>query len=86
MRTPFCLNWLIGCSRKFEIAFQVNGITLSESKTVMKVQDLKVLGYHIIDHMIGPDRTRLQPLIEMPVPLNLKDLKQTRCLFAYYVK
>ena len=36
--------------------------------------------------MIGPDRTRLQPLMEMPDPLNLKDLKRMRGLFAYYAK
>ncbi len=56
----------------------MSGITLNESKTVRKVQDLKVLGYHVKYHMIGPDRTRLQPLLEMPDPLNLKDLKRMR--------
>ena len=73
-------------SGQFDRVFQVSGITLNESKTVRKVQDLKVLGYHIKDHIIGPDRTRMQPLMEMPDQLTLENLKRTRGLFAFYAK
>ena len=47
---------------------------------------MTVLGYEIESGRISPDKSRLQPLLELAEPKILKELKQVRGLFAYYAK
>ena len=61
-------------------------MTLNEDKTVREVEKITVLGYEIESGRISPDKSRLQPLLELAEPKTLKELKQVRCLFAYYTK
>ena len=50
------------------------------------MEKISVLGYEIDNGRISPDRSRLQPLLELAEPKTLKELKQIRGLFAYYAK
>ena len=50
------------------------------------VDRLNILGYQIKHQNISPDPDRLKPLMDMPVPSSLKELKRVRGLFAYYAK
>ena len=50
------------------------------------MKKITVLGYEIENGRISPDKSRLQPLLELAKPKTLKELKQVRGLFAYYAK
>ena len=73
-------------SMKFESALKKRKMTLNEDKTVREVEKITVLGYEIESGRISPDKSRLQPLLELAEPKTLKELKQVRGLFAYYAK
>ena len=71
---------------KFESALKKRKMTLNEDKTVREVEKITVLGYEIESGRISPDKSRLQPLLELVEPKTLKELKQVRGLLAYYAK
>ncbi len=61
-------------------------LTLNESKSVMSVPIINVLGYCVGDNVIKPDPDRLRPLQELPPPTNMGSLRRVQGLFAYYAK
>ena len=71
-------------AQQFENACKRRNMTLNEDKTVRNVNCLNILGYQIKHQHISPDPDRLKPLMDMPVPSTLKELKRVRGLFAYY--
>ena len=73
-------------AQQFENACKRRNMTLNEDKTVRNVNCLNILGYQIKHQHISPDPDRLKPLMDMPVPSTLKELKRVRGLFAYYSK
>uniref|UniRef100_A0A5S6R240 Integrase catalytic domain-containing protein n=1 Tax=Trichuris muris TaxID=70415 RepID=A0A5S6R240_TRIMR len=58
--------------------------TFNKDKTFFAMTKLRVLGYEIENGKIRPDPTRLQPLLDMPVPRDKKSLQRALGLFAYY--
>ena len=60
---------------KFESALKKRKMTLNEDKTVREVEKITVLGYEIENGRISPDRSRLQPLLELAEPKTFKELK-----------
>ena len=62
------------------------GLTLNNSKTVLSVRSLRILGYLVSKGCIKPDPERLKPLLELPVPHDKKSLQRVLGLFAYYSK
>ena len=73
-------------SMKFESALKKRKMTLNEDKTVREVEKITVLGYEIESGRISPDKSRLQPLLELAEHKTLTELKQVRGLFAYHAK
>ena len=61
-------------------------LTLNEDKSIYSVTTLDLLGYRISDGTLSPDPNRLQPLLNLPVPTDLKSLRRAVGLFAYYAK
>ena len=71
---------------KFEGSLKKRKMTLNEDKTVRDVEKIIVFGCEIVSGRISPDKSGLQPFLELAEPKTLKELKQIRCLFAYYAK
>ena len=67
-------------------ALQKYDLTINESKTVLSVSNINILGYNVSHHLIKPDPERLQALIDLPPPSNAKSLQRAVGLFAYYSK
>ena len=55
-------------SIKFESTLNKREITLNEDKTVREGEKITVLGNEIVNVRISPDRSRLQPLLELAEP------------------
>lgn len=60
------------------------GITFNDSKSVIGVQEVDMLGYRLSHGVIRPDPERLRPLKEMQPPATLKAQQRIVGMFAYY--
>ena len=69
---------------KFMSAARAENLTLNESKCEFSTRRLKILGSVIENGTISPDPDRLRPLIDLPPPQNLKELRRVMGLFAHY--
>ena len=67
-------------------ACKKDSLLLNDSKSVLSVSSICLLGYLVSHNEIRPDPARLQPLRDIPLPENLKLQKKTVGLFAYYSK
>ena len=72
--------------KRFFGAVKRKGLILNESKSVISVPEINVLGYCVGNGIIKPDPDRFKPLQELPPPTNIKSLKRTQGMFAYYSK
>ena len=72
--------------KAFYEAARKNNITFNESKSILFATSITLLGYTISHNKISPDRSRLQPLLDMPPPKNLKSQKRVIGMFSYYSK
>ena len=61
-------------------------LTFNQDKCIFSTTTLKILGSEISNGEIRPDPERLQPLKDLPVPINSKSLKRVLGLFSYYAK
>jgi len=57
----------------------------NESKYICSTSKLSILGYLVENGKIRPDPERLRPLLELPVPHDMKSLRRVLGLFAYPV-
>jgi len=73
----------LNLKRFFEAAERKN-IVYNESKSVFWTSKLSLLGYLVENGELRPDPERLRPLRELPVPNDMKALRRTLGLFAYY--
>ena len=71
---------------KFREAAQKCNLTLNDEKCVFSTRFLNLLGYKIGRGKFSPDLERLQPLLELPVPHDLKSLRRVNGTFSYYAK
>ena len=70
--------------KHFLEAAERKNIAYNESKCVFSTSKLSILGYLVENGEIRPDPERLRPLRELPVPNDMKSLRRTLGLFAYY--
>ena len=59
-------------------------ITLNEDKSIIRADQINLLGYEVSKGVIKPDPERLRPLIQLPPPENLKAQERIIGMFAYY--
>ena len=69
---------------KFYEIIKLYNFTLNHDKSIVGVTELNMLGYLISYRTLRPDPDRMQPLLRLPIPSDLKSLKRTMGLFAYY--
>ena len=74
------------CVKSFLEAAQRQQLTLNEKKSVCSVNTISVLGYEIGGGLVRPDKSRLQPLLDLEIPTNKASLIRTLGMFAYYAK
>lgn len=60
--------------------------TLNNDKTIPCTTSINLLRYTVSNNHIAPDQSRLQPLLEMPLPANFKAQKRIVSMFSYYSK
>ena len=70
--------------QKFMRAAKEKGISYNPDKCVFGTKSLNILGHVISEGELRPDPKRLQPLRELPLPTNVRSLRRTLGLFAYY--
>ena len=62
------------------------GLTLNEDKTISSVKSINILGYLISKNTIRPDLSRMQPLLDLPLPGNPASLQRALGIFSYYAQ
>ena len=72
--------------QKFESAAKRWGLTLNESKSIISVSSIDILGYSVSHNLIKPDAECLRPLDELPPPTGIQSLRRTLGMFSYYSK
>ena len=70
--------------RLFLEAASEYGLTFNDSKSILEVEEIDLLGYRISQGEIRPDPERLRPLREMDPPASLRAQKRACGMFAYY--
>lgn len=70
----------------FQAAAKKYNLTLNDQKCKFCQETISLLGYTIKNNTIEPDKERLQPLLQLPVPTNTAELKRALGLFAHYAK
>ena len=63
-----------------------HNLTFNSGKTLLNSKTLDILGYRIENGNILPDPNRVQALLDLPVPSDIKALKRAVGMFAYYSK
>lgn len=71
---------------KFMEAAKKYKLTLNTSKCTFETDSINLLGYTIHRNIIKPDKSRLEPLINLPIPNDTVTLKRSLGLFAHYSK
>ena len=66
-----------------EIVYKYS-LTLNHDKSIKSVTELAMLGYLISYMQVKPDPERMQPLLSLPVPSDIKSLRRAMGMFAYY--
>lgn len=70
--------------QKFLDAAKKRGITFNDSKSVIAVNTVKLLGYEVSNGLIKPDPDRFQALRELAVPHDLSSQRRVVGMLAYY--
>ena len=71
------LQGFLDCARKYNLTF-------NESKNIISVQKISILGYSVSHKNIKPDPERLKPLKELDDPHDIKSQSRVVGMFAYY--
>ena len=66
-----------------EAAKRIN-FTFNEKKSVIRAQEIDILGYRISHRSLKPDPDRMEPLRKLPIPSTGKELKRCIGMLAYY--
>jgi len=72
--------------KKFLDAASKINLTFNDTKSVVAVTEIDILGYRISQGSISPDPEHLRPLIELPIPKPSKELQRCLGMFAYYAR
>ncbi len=71
------LKRFLDCAKKYNLTF-------NESKNIISVQKINILGYSVSHGNIQPDPDRLKPLKELADPHDAKSQSRVVGMFAYY--
>lgn len=71
---------------KFMNVAKVYGLTLNKEKSKFNLKLINILRYLIFNHVIKPDSSRLQPLLDLLPPNDLASLRRTLGMFAHCTK
>ena len=63
-----------------------DSFTLNEEKSKFSMESVNLLGYQISHGESRPDSRRLQPLLNLPPPESLRELKRVTGMVAYYAR
>ena len=69
---------------KFMTAVRKYNLTVNKEKSSYSKNSIKLLGYLIEQGTIRPDPSRLEPLLNLPVPNNPKNLQRVLGMFSHY--
>ena len=58
----------------------------NKSKCIFSSTCINLLGYEIMSGTLKPDPERIKPILEIPVPDNLKSLRRVVGMFSYYAQ
>lgn len=67
----------LDCAKRFHMTF-------SPEKCKFSLTTIRILGYEITHGKLRPDPSRMQPLLDLPIPTTSKSLSRLLGLFAYY--
>ena len=70
--------------QKFLEIIHLYSMTLNHDKSIKGVTELAMLGYLISYMQVKPDPERLKPLLNLPIPADIKSLRRAMGMFAYY--
>ena len=70
--------------RRFLEAADRKNIVYNDNKCIFSTRRLSILGYLVENGQMQPDPDRIRPLRDLPVPRDMKSLRRTVGLFAYY--
>ena len=71
---------------KFKMVAKKYNLTFNESKSIISVKSINLLGYCISKGSIKPDPNRLQPLLDLQPPTCSAALKRILGFFSYYAQ
>ena len=60
------------------------GLTFNDSKSHIAKTSIRLLGYEVSQNAVRPDPERMQPLRDLPLPVNMKTQQRVVGIFAYY--
>lgn len=72
--------------QRFLRAASKANLVLNMNKSKFNLESIKLLGYSIADGNLRPDPDRLQPLINLALPQNPKEIQRLLGFFAYYAR
>ena len=61
-------------------------LTLNKNKCIFSATCIDLLGYRITNGTLKPDPERIKPILEIPVPDDLKSLLRVVGMFSYYAQ
>ena len=62
-------------------AAKCEGLTFNKSKCLFSGREIDLVGYRISHHKIIPDRERLRPFMQLPLPTTKSELQVTTGMF-----
>ncbi|KAL0880953.1 hypothetical protein ABMA27_002114 [Loxostege sticticalis] len=71
------LNTFLQAAEKYRL-------TLNKEKCTFSSESINLLGHTITNQTIKPDKSRIQPLLDLPVPKDSMSLRRVLGLFAHY--
>ena len=73
----------INLRRFLEVAKEAH-LTFNYDKCILSTDSIDLLGYRINKGVLQPDPNRFEPVMQLPVPNDLKSMKRALGMFAYY--
>ena len=70
--------------KRFQEVATKRHITYNDAKSVFSTRKLAILGYIVGEGEVRPDPERLQPLLQLPAPTDMKSLRRVLGFFSHY--
>ena len=70
--------------KRFQEVATKRQITYNDAKSIFSTRRLAILGYIVGEGEVRPDPERLQPLLQLPIPKDMKSLRRLLGFFSHY--